>query len=105
MLVGCGATVVILLRDPALADRLLGRLGCGPGRATVTAQNRFLPAMEATGKVHPGGRTLLDHSPVKRLGLAEDLLCPVLWLLSPASELVTGVVAPVDGGFSAFAGV
>jgi NAD(P)-dependent dehydrogenase (short-subunit alcohol dehydrogenase family) len=29
----------------------------------------------------------------------------MLWLLSPASRFVTGVIIPVDGGFSAFSGV
>jgi hypothetical protein len=28
-----------------------------------------------------------------------------LWLLSPASVFVTGIVVPVDGGFSAYSGV
>ena len=40
-----------------------------------------------------------------RFGQPEDLLGAVLWLLSPASAFVTGIVLPVDGGFSAFAGV
>jgi NAD(P)-dependent dehydrogenase (short-subunit alcohol dehydrogenase family) len=35
MLVGCGANVAILDRDPSLADRLLDRLGCGPGCSAV----------------------------------------------------------------------
>ncbi len=35
----------------------------------------------------------------------DDLLGTVLWLLSPASTFVTGIVVPVDGGFSAFSGV
>ena len=34
-----------------------------------------------------------------------DLLGAVLWLMSPASAFVTGIVVPVDGGFSAFSGV
>ncbi|MDY7079770.1 MAG: SDR family oxidoreductase [Chloroflexota bacterium] len=34
-LVGCGANVAILDRDPALADRLIDRLGCGPGCSAV----------------------------------------------------------------------
>jgi NAD(P)-dependent dehydrogenase (short-subunit alcohol dehydrogenase family) len=40
-----------------------------------------------------------------RFGKPEDLLGAVLWLLSPASEFVTGIVVPVDGGFSAYSGV
>jgi NAD(P)-dependent dehydrogenase (short-subunit alcohol dehydrogenase family) len=40
-----------------------------------------------------------------RFGDPEDLLGTVLWLLSPASSFVTGIVVPVDGGFSAFSGV
>ena len=40
-----------------------------------------------------------------RFGEPEDLLGTVLWLLSPASGFVTGIVVPVDGGFSAFGGV
>jgi NAD(P)-dependent dehydrogenase (short-subunit alcohol dehydrogenase family) len=35
MLVGCGVNVAILDRDPALADRLMDRLGRGPGRSLV----------------------------------------------------------------------
>jgi NAD(P)-dependent dehydrogenase (short-subunit alcohol dehydrogenase family) len=40
-----------------------------------------------------------------RLGNPEDLLGCVLWLLSPAASFVTGITVPVDGGFSAYAGV
>ena len=37
-----------------------------------------------------------------RFGDPEDLLGAVLWLLSPASAFVTGVVLPIDGGFAAY---
>jgi NAD(P)-dependent dehydrogenase (short-subunit alcohol dehydrogenase family) len=40
-----------------------------------------------------------------RFGDPEDLIGTTLWLLSPASAFVTGVVVPIDGGFSAFSGV
>jgi NAD(P)-dependent dehydrogenase (short-subunit alcohol dehydrogenase family) len=40
-----------------------------------------------------------------RFGKPEDLLGTVLWLLSPAAAFVTGIVVPIDGGFSAFSGV
>jgi NAD(P)-dependent dehydrogenase (short-subunit alcohol dehydrogenase family) len=42
---------------------------------------------------------------MKRFGDPKDLLGVLLWLLSAASEFVTGTVIPVDGGFSAFSGV
>ncbi len=51
------------------------------------------------------GQTIIDHTPMGRFGNPEDLLGTVLWLLSPASQFVTGIVVPVDGGFSAYSGV
>jgi NAD(P)-dependent dehydrogenase (short-subunit alcohol dehydrogenase family) len=71
----------------------------------LTAQNRFLLIDEETGELTPRGRTIMDHTPMGRFGDPQDLLGTVLWLLSPASAFVTGVVVPVDGGFSAFSGV
>ncbi len=68
-------------------------------------QNRFLMIDEATGGWTPRGQKVIDHTPMGRLGNPEDLLGCVLWLLSPASSFVTGVTVPVDGGFSAYAGV
>ena len=71
----------------------------------LTAQNRFLLTDEATGELTARGRTIIDHTPMDRFGDPEDLLGTVLWLLSPASSFVTGIVVPIDGGFSAFSGV
>ena len=71
----------------------------------LTAQNRFLLTDEATGELTPRGRTIIEHTPLGRFGDPEDLLGTLLWLLSPASAFVTGIVVPVDGGFSAFSGV
>ena len=68
-------------------------------------QNRFLLIDEETGNLTPRGQTIIDHTPMRRFGDPQDLLGPVLWLLSPASAFVTGVIVPVDGGFSAFSGV
>jgi NAD(P)-dependent dehydrogenase (short-subunit alcohol dehydrogenase family) len=48
---------------------------------------------------------VIDHTPMARFGVPEDLLGPVLWLLSDASRFVTGVILPIDGGFSAYSGV
>lgn len=71
----------------------------------LTKQNRFLLTDEATGGLTERGRTIIDHTPMGRFGDPGDLLGTVLWLLSPASRFVTGIVVPVDGGFSAFSGV
>lgn len=53
----------------------------------------------------PRGETIINHTPQGRFGIPDDLLGTLLWLVSPASEFVTGIVVPVDGGFSAFSGV
>jgi NAD(P)-dependent dehydrogenase (short-subunit alcohol dehydrogenase family) len=71
----------------------------------LTDQNRFLLTEQQTGELTARGRAILSHTPMARFGDPGDLLGAVLWLLSPASAFVTGVVIPVDGGFSAFSGV
>jgi NAD(P)-dependent dehydrogenase (short-subunit alcohol dehydrogenase family) len=71
----------------------------------LTEQNRFLLIDAQSGAMTPRGQTILNHTPAGRLGLPEDLVGTLLWLVSPASAFVTGVVVPVDGGFSAFSGV
>ncbi len=70
-----------------------------------TEQNRFLLTDQQTGKLTPRGQTILSHTPMNRFGTPDDLLGTMLWLVSSASEFVTGIVVPVDGGFSAFSGV
>ena len=71
----------------------------------LTQQNRFLLTDEQTGALTPRGKAIIDHTPMARFGQPEDLFGAVLWLLSPASGFVTGVVVPIDGGFSAYSGV
>jgi len=71
----------------------------------LTEQNRFLLTEADTGDLTARGQTIIGHTPAGRFGTPEDLVGTMLWLLSPASAFVTGVVVPVDGGFSAFSGV
>lgn len=71
----------------------------------LTDQNRFLLTDKESGELTSRGKTIIAHTPMNRFGTPEDLLGAVLWLLSPASAFVTGVVIPIDGGFSAFSGV
>ncbi len=71
----------------------------------LTEQNRFLLTDKGTGKLTSRGQSIINHTPMGRFGSPEDLLGTVFWLLSPASAFVTGIVVPVDGGFSAYSGV
>ncbi len=71
----------------------------------LTEQNRFLLTEAETGAPTMRAQAILAHTPMGRFGVPEDLLGAVLWLVSPASAFVTGVVIPIDGGFSAFSGV
>lgn len=70
----------------------------------VAEQNRAL-LFDASGELTPRGRTIIDNTPLGRFGEADELLGALVWLLSDASRFVTGVVVPIDGGFSAFSGV
>jgi NAD(P)-dependent dehydrogenase (short-subunit alcohol dehydrogenase family) len=71
----------------------------------VTELNRGLLTNLETGELTARGQAIMSHSPQGRFGVPEDLSGAVLWLMSPASAFVTGIVLPVDGGFLAFGGV
>jgi len=71
----------------------------------LTEQNRFLLTDKATGALTPRGQAIMGHTPMGRFGVPEDLAGASLWLLSPAASFVTGIVLPIDGGFSAYSGV
>ena len=71
----------------------------------LTDQNRFLLTDKDTGELTNRGKTIISHTPMGRFGVADDLCGALVWLVSDASAFVTGVVVPVDGGFSAFSGV
>lgn len=53
----------------------------------LTEQNRYL-LMEKDNKTFTKrGKTIIEHTPMKRFGTPKDLLSTVLWLISPESEL------------------
>jgi NAD(P)-dependent dehydrogenase (short-subunit alcohol dehydrogenase family) len=71
----------------------------------LTDQNRSL-LTKPDGSLTPRGDLVVSHTPQRRFGNPDDLIGTLLWLLcDKASGFVTGQVVPVDGGFSAFAGV
>lgn len=51
------------------------------------------------------GQQIVDHTPMGRFGEPDELTGAAIWLASDASRFVTGIVVPVDGGFSASSGI
>ena len=70
----------------------------------LTTQNRFL-LTNKDGSLTSRGETIIAHTPMDKFGDPEDLIGTCVWLASDAAKFVTGVIVPVDGGFSAFSGV
>lgn len=67
-------------------------------------QNRVMLVHE-DGSPTERGKKIIEHTPAGRFGEAQELVGTLIWLCSPAARFVTGVVVPVDGGFSAFSGI
>ncbi len=71
----------------------------------LAEQNRALLVDAQTGAWTERAQKIMAHTPMGRLGVPADLVGTLLWLVTPASTFVTGIVVPVDGGFSASSGV
>jgi len=70
----------------------------------IGEQNRAL-LLTPEGQLTERGRKIVDHTPAGRFGEPNELVSTLLWLCGPGASFVTGVVVPVDGGFSIFSGV
>lgn len=70
-----------------------------------TSQNKAL-LRNQDGSYSNRANKILGQTPMNRFGDPEDLIGTLFWLLDyEASKFVTGVVIPVDGGFSSYSGV
>jgi len=70
----------------------------------LTEQNRTL-LTNADGSLTDRGQLIIRGTPYGRFGAPDELCGTLLWLCSDASKFVSGIVVPVDGAFSAYAGV
>jgi len=70
----------------------------------IGQQNRRLLTNE-DGSFTERGRQVIAKTPFGRFGEADELQGAIHYLLSDASQFVTGTILPVDGGFGAFSGV
>jgi NAD(P)-dependent dehydrogenase (short-subunit alcohol dehydrogenase family) len=71
----------------------------------LTNQNRFLLTDEKTGEMTARGKKIINSTPMERYCVPEELTGTLLYLASDLSKAVTGIIIPVDGGFSAYSGV
>jgi NAD(P)-dependent dehydrogenase (short-subunit alcohol dehydrogenase family) len=81
------------------------RVNCIAPGFFLTNQSRFLLTDEKTGELSPRGKKIIASTPMGKFGQPEDLNGTMLYLLSDMTEFITGIVVPVDGGFSAYGGV
>lgn len=93
-----------------LAVELAQKYGAGL-RVNAIAPGFFIGEQNRSFLLNPDGtyttrgQSIIDHTPQKRYGEPKELVGTAVWLASDASRFVTGVVVPVDGGFSAFSGI
>jgi NAD(P)-dependent dehydrogenase (short-subunit alcohol dehydrogenase family) len=70
----------------------------------IAEQNRTL-LLNKDNTLTDRGKTIISQTPMKKFGEPDDLISTILWLCDDRSAFITGIVVPVDGGFSAFSGV
>ena len=70
----------------------------------VADQNRAL-LLNKDGTLTDRGKTIISQTPMKRFGEPEELISTLMWLCDDRSSFITGIIVPIDGGFSAFSGV
>ncbi len=67
-------------------------------------QNRRL-LLNEDGSLTPRSEKVINKTPMGRFGKIDELNGAVKFLCSDEATFITGVVLPIDGGFSAFSGV
>lgn len=70
----------------------------------LTEQNRTL-LTTSDGGLTERGNLVIQNTPFGRFGKPDELASTLIWLCSDGANFVSGVVVPVDGGFSSYAGV
>lgn len=71
----------------------------------ITNQNRFLLLEKDEKTLTARGQKVINKTPMRKFGEPADLHGAARFLLSDDAAFITGVVLPVDGGFSSYSGV
>ncbi len=77
--------------------------GIGPGYI-ATPQTAPLREVQPDGSKHPFDQFIMAKTPAGRWGEPEDLMGPIVFLASDASNFVNGQILYVDGGIAAYFG-
>lgn len=80
------------------------RVNCIAPGFFISKQNQKV-LLNPDGSYTPRSLAVINKTPMKRLGKLEELNGTIQYLCSDAASFVTGIVIPVDGGFSAFSGI
>lgn len=70
----------------------------------LTEQNRTL-LTNSDGSLTPRGNQIIEQTPIGKFGKPEHLLGAAKWICGEEASFITGIVIPIDGGFSAYSGV
>lgn len=80
-------------------------------RVNAIAPGFFIGDQNRNVLINPDGsltersKKVIAKTPMRRFGDINELNGAVQFLCSPAASFITGVVLPIDGGFSSFSGV
>jgi NAD(P)-dependent dehydrogenase (short-subunit alcohol dehydrogenase family) len=70
----------------------------------IGKQNKKL-LLNEDGSLTDRGEKIIRNTPMKRFGEAHELNGAIHFLCSDSASFITGIVLPIDGGFSAYSGV
>lgn len=118
---GRGGAIVNVSSQAALAS-LLDHLGYSASKGAMDAMTRVLcaelgpygirvnsvnPTVTLTPMARVGwsdpvkAQGMLSRIPLGRFAEPEEIVTPIMFLLSEASSMISGIVLPIDGGFTA----
>jgi len=75
-----------------------------PGFLDTTQNHRLLYEEDDT-TLTPRGRSIISNTPLGRFGDPEELLGPIVLLISEGGRFLQGITIPIDGGFAVYSGV
>jgi NAD(P)-dependent dehydrogenase (short-subunit alcohol dehydrogenase family) len=80
------------------------RVNCIAPGFFIAKQNRHV-LVNPDGSYTQRSLNVINKTPMKRFGKMEELNGTIIYLCSEAASFVTGIVIPVDGGFSSYSGI